>query len=464
MQTLDNYLKNKSVQTDSQATVEAETLATNWEIYDSMNELTISELENEKAEQTKSLKKGSSHSNTTSTSDSGSSSSSLPEIDFNLDGSQIVSQPLIVMSSKEFLHSLLVIERNVVANIYQSKLASYKELPLLPDPYDTVNDLPEEDQDEEEKEEEEYDQEDKSSDAASVELPEAPAPALTLLWSFSCELTTDCVVTSLSWHKENTDILAVGYDCSAHNMETPGLICVWSLKNVMWPERVIYTRSAVTTLDFSPNQSAHLGVGMMDGTVAIYNAGAGAVQVARKHLEQVCQVSWTKQVLISVSVDGLIKTWTLSPKGLGCSGFKVYLAGTRDGLIHMCSKRYSLETFEKHFHAVNGIEWSPFSPDLFLSGSSDWTVQLWRRDSPSPILGFTSLRMQSMGSAGPRNGRRLNPTEVLSSRHKELTSVQFSPVADTVVVGDSSGEVKVYQLQNFGRDSDGKVVNLEDAI
>lgn len=41
---------------------------------------------------------------------------------------------------------------------------------------------------------------------------------------------------------------------------------------------------------------------------------------------------------------------------------------------------------------VNCITWSPLSPDVFLSCSSDWTIQLWRRDHPKPVLGFTSAQ------------------------------------------------------------------------
>lgn len=41
---------------------------------------------------------------------------------------------------------------------------------------------------------------------------------------------------------------------------------------------------------------------------------------------------------------------------------------------------------------VNCLAWSPFSAEAFLSGSSDWTIQLWRRDQSQPVLGFISTQ------------------------------------------------------------------------
>uniref|UniRef100_A0A3B4B688 Dynein axonemal intermediate chain 4 n=1 Tax=Periophthalmus magnuspinnatus TaxID=409849 RepID=A0A3B4B688_9GOBI len=160
----------------------------------------------------------------------------------------------------------------------------------------------------------------------------------------------------------------------------------------------------------------------------------------------------------------------------------IYLAGTRDGFIHLCSvfRPYFLETYEKHFLPVNSIEWSPFSPDLFLSCSSDWTVQLWRRDNPKPILGFSSSQTAVYGVRWSPKWPTvfaalkaeqleiwdlkisiLDPALVLKAGAVEFTSVQFCSEADTVVVGDTHGEVKVHQLHNLGVGSDGQVNNTQ---
>lgn len=41
--------------------------------------------------------------------------------------------------------------------------------------------------------------------------------------------------------------------------------------------------------------------------------------------------------------------------------------------------------------AVNAVSWSPFSPDVFLSCSSDCTIQLWKQHHLRPLLTFTSI-------------------------------------------------------------------------
>lgn len=39
--------------------------------------------------------------------------------------------------------------------------------------------------------------------------------------------------------------------------------------------------------------------------------------------------------------------------------------------------------------SVNHIEWSPFSPDVFLSCSRDETVQMWKQGRP--VMTFKSI-------------------------------------------------------------------------
>jgi WD40 repeat protein len=74
----------------------------------------------------------------------------------------------------------------------------------------------------------------------------------------------------------------------------------------------------------------------------------------------------------------------------------VYLVGTEDGQIHKCSSSYNeqyMDTFAAHGAPVNRIRWSPFSPNLFLSCSSDWTVKLWSQESPVEVFKFQSGRV-----------------------------------------------------------------------
>lgn len=50
-----------------------------------------------------------------------------------------------------------------------------------------------------------------------------------------------------------------------------GLICFWTVKNANFPERMIRTHAGVTALRFCNMNPYLLGVGLEDGTVAIYD-------------------------------------------------------------------------------------------------------------------------------------------------------------------------------------------------
>lgn len=47
--------------------------------------------------------------------------------------------------------------------------------------------------------------------------------------------------------------------------------------------------------------------------------------------------------------------------------------------------------------SVNDVKWSPFSPDVFLSCSSDWTMQLWQRGGTAPVMSFKSAMREVYG-------------------------------------------------------------------
>lgn len=68
-----------------------------------------------------------------------------------------------------------------------------------------------------------------------------------------------------------------------------------------------------------------------------------------------------------------------------CFDFNIYktdlfLVGTEEGKIHLCSKTYAgqyLETYDGHYLAVYSVRWNKYHPRIFLSCSADWTVKMW---------------------------------------------------------------------------------------
>ncbi|XP_043555331.1 dynein axonemal intermediate chain 4 isoform X4 [Chiloscyllium plagiosum] len=371
----------------------------------------------------------------------------------------------------------------------------------------------------------------------SIMLLDLMSPRLQPLWSFTCYLTKGRNVSCMVWNKHNLDLLAVGYGQFGYKEQRGGLICCWSLKNPMWPERIYNCESGVTALEFSADSPNLLAVGHYDGTVAIYNIRnpenglvLDSSNDLNKHIGPVWQLKWTEQdrnskgdekegTLISIAADGRVAKWTLA-KGLEssdlmrikrtgmqtskklatdkekkseasisryaagmCFSFhpkeaNIYLAGTEEGYIHKCSYSYNeqfLETYGVHKGPVYKVVWSPFSGDTFLSCSADWSIHVWSQETLKPILRFSSTItkavhdiMWSPKSAtvfGAVNEDRveiwdltvsiLDPVIICPANEgSSLSTILFAKNTDCVLIGDSNGEVIIYELLNMHQQED----------
>ncbi|KAM7415026.1 hypothetical protein PAMA_019718 [Pampus argenteus] len=482
MQTFNGAPKDKEIQNDKIVMVDAGTMATVWGIYDSFCNQKKT-CENEKTDYPDNPVKMNkcSMSSSSSSSSTGSTFSSLLEMETCGTSLNEPDQQQIMLS-EAFQHSLLVMERSIVSNLFQPRLAAYRQLHIFPDAEES-----------------------------------SPTPTLERLWAFSCELTTGRNITSMAWNKKNVR-----------------------------PEQVFHCHSGVTSLDFSANNPDQLAVGMYDGTVAIYSVYnrdnktcvANSSKCSKKHLHPVWQVNWTKQemrlsgeerveALVSVSADGRITKWFLYNNGLDCidlmklkrikdnkkeaAGSKkktinmgsavtpglcvdfhptdssIYLIGTFDGLIHKCSffdSQRFLDTYQKHSCPVNHTEWSPFSPGVFLSCSSDWTIQLWKQGHFTPVLSFTSSQRavntvrwspnwstvfaainEQQVEIWDLNSSIVDPITVHQAEPGvNMMSLLFARGTDSVLVGDSDGQVTVYKIKNLRVGEAKQVDSLEDIV
>lgn len=160
----------------------------------------------------------------------------------------------------------------------------------------------------------------------------------------------------------------------------------------------------------------------------------------------------------------------------------IYLAGTEEGYIHKCSCSYNeqfLETYGVHKGPVYKVTWSPFSHDTFLSCSADWSIHIWSQEIVQPILRFSSTItkavhdiMWSPKSAtvfGAVNEDRmeiwdlsisiLDPIIICPANEElSLTTILFAKNTDCILVGDSDGQVTVYQLDKMPPHEDTVVV------
>ncbi|NWY72126.1 WDR78 protein, partial [Erithacus rubecula] len=429
-----------------------------------------------------------------------------------------------ILTSANLQQDLVVMERILMENIFQPKLALYRRIPVLTEPVVVSEAEEEAEEDEEEKEEE------KQEETALPDPNQSPAegagPSLEQLWSYRCDLTSGHSVSSMAWNKVNPDLIAVGYREFVSQDQKKGLACCWSLKNPMWPERVFRCQHGVTAVDFSRSSPSLLAVGMASGCVAVYDVRSRADAALldssaslNKHKGPVWQLRWVeqdkddkKERLMCISGDGRITQWFIQQrldcfdvmkikrtqsgkkklpgererKGEGpisqeaagmCFDFHpedtdIFLAGTEEGHIHCCScsgKEQILGTYRGHKGPVYKVAWNPSSTDTFLSCSADWSILLWHRDSHTPLLTFTSVTAfvhdikwapQSAFIFAAVNERRVEIWDlsvsifqpVLScaaSPEGNLSSLLFARNAECLLLGDSCGQVGVWQLHNL---------------
>uniref|UniRef100_H2YQ56 Dynein axonemal intermediate chain 4 n=1 Tax=Ciona savignyi TaxID=51511 RepID=H2YQ56_CIOSA len=215
------------------------------------------------------------------------------------------------------------------------------------------------------------------------------------------------------------------------------------------------------------------------------------------------------EILISISADGRVVQWSIR-KGFECSdlmklkrtarkniqkkkekteafisrqapgmcfdfhskGSNMYLAGTEEGLIHKCSCSYNeqfLDTYTGHTGPLYKVRWSPFCSDVFLSCSSDWSIRLWKQSELSPVLNFFSTTKavhdicwspysatvfcavnEGAVEIWDLGTNTLDPLITnLASPGIKLSCAIFSQNSNSVLVGDSDGQVSVYQLRNM---------------
>ncbi|KAL5017570.1 hypothetical protein ScPMuIL_007159 [Solemya velum] len=409
-----------------------------------------------------------------------------------------------ILKLDSFKTDLFTMERVINLNTYQPKQAMFRDFSIVSD--------------------------------IDVETPEAPVkqtmvaavgPNFDRLWAYSCGLTKGRNVSSLSWNKLNPDLIAVGYGQFEFFNQRSGLVCCWSLKNPEFPERVYQCKEGVTAVDFSVANPNLLAAGMYDGGVAIYNVRNSEDEPVvdnfhstGKHSAPVWHIRWiekdrgsgeeTIEVLVSISTDGRVTQWSIrkgfenydlmrlkrvptkmrgkkSEKkgeafisrhaGGTCFDFhdrdsNIYLAGTEEGHIHKCSCSYNeqyLESYSGHSGPVYKIEWSPFDSDIFLSCSADWSIRLWHQDRPNPILSFfSSTKSVYDVTWSPRsstvfacvnegavevwdlNISTLDPLIINTpTSGAKQTCVTFAKNSECILVGDSEGQVTVYQLRNM---------------
>lgn len=148
----------------------------------------------------------------------------------------------------------------------------------------------------------------------------------------------------------------------------------------------------------------------------------------------------------------------------------VYLVGTDEGCIHKCSTHYlnqHMEVYRAHAGPVYGMEFSPFMKTLLVSCGADNAVRLWIEgmdefimtlNCPAAVYGVAFCPINStviISISGNvlsiwdlRRKTHIPCAEYSFPNNIVLTYIKFSASGDNVFVGDTSGRVHTFHLED----------------
>jgi len=364
IQTFNDALKTKEIQTNSILTKEVGCMATNWDMFDTYNVQEV-KTEDDNGEDElfggEATTEGSGDNNLTVVDKTVNSKSiqsymsesvrsfatesivSIPSTEEGVTAEQssstvsdMTSQLNKLMKSESLLEHLFIMERVVVQNQYHARQAAYRGLEdVLISSIQSSSSKEDESGTTEETlhhhqqhQAQQQAQQQQQQETKEEIIPTKIGPNLSRLWSYECTATKALTVTCLAWNKQNPDLLAVGYGENGISQDGQGLACVWSIKNPEYPERVYTLKNAVTSIDFSLTHPNFLAVGLYNGTISVYNIRGSkdesvldSIDSPGKHSGPIWQLKWTErdkgtgeekgEVLISSSADGRVTQWSI---------------------------------------------------------------------------------------------------------------------------------------------------------
>lgn len=156
----------------------------------------------------------------------------------------------------------------------------------------------------------------------------------------------------------------------------------------------------------------------------------------------------------------------------------VYFVGTDEGCLHKCSIYYPfqhLSVLRAHKYGVHSMEFSPWSPRIFLTCGTDWTVRIWIDDVAEPMIelknGFEPIQCAQWCPSNstivlsatrsridvwdfrtnclrPASSHLVHAREDDRSAAGGITECRFTACGRSIVAGDDDGGTYVYALND----------------
>ncbi|NXW51250.1 WDR78 protein, partial [Nyctiprogne leucopyga] len=472
MQTINGAAKNKEVQCDKIIMEDKGVTATSWDLYNSFN---VSETEStSKAGGSRATTGNSSKSHTTKehhqtmsvSSDRGSTTTSTMISESAALGrihQEEECHSEAVLTSANLQQDLFFMERILMENIFQPKLAAYRQLPVLIDLHVTtdtsstvasVKEAQQEEHDKEEKDEEEL-KEALSDLLFMSDLNKTPEetvpPSLEQLWSYVCDLTHGHSVSSMAWSKVNPDLLAVGYGAFDFKDQKKGLACCWSLKNPM------VTSSQFVFLVFVCFFNAFFF--LLYYFCFIYlplpvskSKTSPVSESSNKHRGPVWQLRWVeqdrgatgdgkKERLICISADGRVTEWFIQ-KRLDCTDLmKIKQTESEKKKLPSEKERRSKTLILQHAAGMC-FDFHPKDTNLYLAGTEEGHIHKCSCSCNEQVL------QTYRGHKGPVYKVAWNPfsTDTFLSCSADWSIILWHQGSQTPVLTFSSAAASVHDI------------------
>ncbi|CRK95557.1 CLUMA_CG009021, isoform A [Clunio marinus] len=350
------------------------------------------------------------------------------------------------------------------------------------------------------------------------------------LWAYKSSETTGMNVVDMCWCQNNSDLLAVAYgnfNYRDNKRSIFGKVLIWSIKNPVNPERQYKYDVPVTAVAFSEMKPQLMAVALYNGTVEVIDVAdihpnkehsivAKSERKSSPGFEPIWQIQWIQannfEYIMAASQDGRITKYKIStgPYLVGylqlhlhrvegtvealdiehkktfieayrhpqilClqkhpQNIETYLVGTDEGCLHVCSTNFPyqhLSVLQVHKSGVHSIDYSPYSPKIFLTAGNDWTIRIWIESIFEPIIelsdGFnpiynaywspihsTIIASCTQDAVQFWDLRRKNkkPASIRTFEGKKLTVIKFSPCGRSLIIGDTEGNTHIYGLEDF---------------
>ncbi|KAK9512801.1 hypothetical protein O3M35_001135 [Rhynocoris fuscipes] len=258
----------------------------------------------------------------------------------------------------------------------------------------------------------------------------------------------DCEVTSIAWHPLYKYLIGVGYGKMHLEKNARGMFCIWNIKNPSYPERMYNFKHPVTSFSFCKVYPYAVALTFYNGQMMIINILARKLinmcdnTNFMKDYMQITHITWFKGEegdyypvtssksgdMYKFKVDNFLYPDLLldlprkygetkgieqcmrifsgdenaKPLKIGISTFTqhpknylLYLVGTDDGYVHICSKWFSMkdtDVFAAHEGPITSIEFHHETDKLFLTSGNDYYVRVWAYLIYTPLMCFTTKK------------------------------------------------------------------------